>query len=400
MKSALPPKFEDFLRNRQLPTTLIVSDPHTCTSVRHMFYTGNSQLYDEVLPSQHVACLANKARITHHIAKSRSEEPANLLRYVRVYPPLAKEDAVPESGVAWLTINFLNLAGMGSHAAVYRAPLVLPERLAGPGAAVTVMAKLGHVNYPEAESDEVDGTEDDSDWEDACEMLREEAKTYTKLTKGMYRTLMGGLKKVKGRGKKQRKKEKDGDGEERMVRIEPIVPTFYGYYEWEGNVTAEELEKASLKELPALCEKQKCGSLLMEDCGRRLGDPFSHVWEGVQPDWIDGIRKLYDRLHTLGFAHNSSYPRNIVVQPGPLSQPLCHRSMEHPSFRIIDLGRVGHWKDGVGADPEEWVDAWERGKRRRREDITHLIDYLAIETEETEKLGVVEMEEWESEHGR
>jgi hypothetical protein len=33
------------------------------------------------------------------------------------------------------------------------------------------------------------------------------------------------------------------------------------------------------------------------------------------------------------------YARNIVVQPGPLSVPPENRSLDEPSYRIIDFGR-------------------------------------------------------------
>ena len=34
------------------------------------------------------------------------------------------------------------------------------------------------------------------------------------------------------------------------------------------------------------------------------------------------------------------YVRNMLVQPGPLSRPREERTMDEPSFRIIDFGRV------------------------------------------------------------
>ncbi|KAF2809250.1 uncharacterized protein BDZ99DRAFT_534027 [Mytilinidion resinicola] len=167
------------------------------------------------------------------------------------------------------------------------------------------MAKLGYVNHPESDGDEEkgDGTEhgsdnedtgQDSDWEDACEMLRDEAKTYTKLMKGMSRTLMGGMKKVKRKSRKNRNKEKGGSREEKLGRIEPIVPRFYGYYEWEGNAVSEELEKASRKELPDLGKEQKCGILLMENC-HLFPFPCVLFFPGLRVYRVsNGIGKLYD----------------------------------------------------------------------------------------------------------
>jgi len=33
------------------------------------------------------------------------------------------------------------------------------------------------------------------------------------------------------------------------------------------------------------------------------------------------------------------YERNVLVQPGPLTVPLANRSLDEPSYRIIDFGR-------------------------------------------------------------
>lgn len=36
----------------------------------------------------------------------------------------------------------------------------------------------------------------------------------------------------------------------------------------------------------------------------------------------------------------SAYVRNILVQPGPLTVPLSHRSFSEPRYRVIDYGRA------------------------------------------------------------
>jgi hypothetical protein len=33
------------------------------------------------------------------------------------------------------------------------------------------------------------------------------------------------------------------------------------------------------------------------------------------------------------------YERNILVQPGPLKLPRANRSLDNPSYRIVDFGR-------------------------------------------------------------
>ena len=46
------------------------------------------------------------------------------------------------------------------------------------------------------------------------------------------------------------------------------------------------------------------------------------------------------RLHFAEYMHNSFKQRNVVVQPGPLTEPPEARSMKSPSFRMIDFGRT------------------------------------------------------------
>lgn len=42
---------------------------------------------------------------------------------------------------------------------------------------------------------------------------------------------------------------------------------------------------------------------------------------------------------------NSYFRRNVVVQPGPLTRPPKYRSLDSPSFRIIDFGRAQEYND-------------------------------------------------------
>lgn len=46
------------------------------------------------------------------------------------------------------------------------------------------------------------------------------------------------------------------------------------------------------------------------------------------------------RLHDAGYVHYSAYQRNLLVQPGPLSDPSEKRSLSTPSFRVVDFGRT------------------------------------------------------------
>ena len=52
------------------------------------------------------------------------------------------------------------------------------------------------------------------------------------------------------------------------------------------------------------------------------------------------VLSLVERLHEAGVVHLSTYERNMLVQPGPLSAPRAERSLSSPSFRIIDYGRA------------------------------------------------------------
>ena len=63
------------------------------------------------------------------------------------------------------------------------------------------------------------------------------------------------------------------------------------------------------------------------------------------------IAGLFRRLHRAGFTQRSVYPRNVLVQPGPLMNPPAERSFNNPSYRIIDFGRAKNWGRGW------WIDA-------------------------------------------
>ena len=41
----------------------------------------------------------------------------------------------------------------------------------------------------------------------------------------------------------------------------------------------------------------------------------------------------------------SPYARNVLVQPGPLTHPPERRSLDTPSFRVIDFGRGEAYKE-------------------------------------------------------
>ena len=62
----------------------------------------------------------------------------------------------------------------------------------------------------------------------------------------------------------------------------------------------------------------------------------SHTILAPREECLSLVRRLQDD----GLTNASMYLRNILVQPGPLSAPRDERTMEKPSFRLIDFGRA------------------------------------------------------------
>ena len=52
------------------------------------------------------------------------------------------------------------------------------------------------------------------------------------------------------------------------------------------------------------------------------------------------LASMFVNLRELEFLQGSVYPRNMLIQPGPLTVPPSKRSLASPSFRIIDFGRA------------------------------------------------------------
>jgi len=62
---------------------------------------------------------------------------------------------------------------------------------------------------------------------------------------------------------------------------------------------------------------------------------------------------MYERLHDARFVQNSVYSRNILVQPGPLIHPREERSLDNPSFRLIDFGRANSYNEDESKSANE-----------------------------------------------
>ena len=79
------------------------------------------------------------------------------------------------------------------------------------------------------------------------------------------------------------------------------------------------------------------------------------------------LNAMFLHLHNAGFLQGSIYPRNILMQSGPLTVPPSKRSLGPPSFRIIDFGRAEYKRDflrdaiGVAALEryEKWLDDYD-----------------------------------------
>lgn len=95
---------------------------------------------------------------------------------------------------------------------------------------------------------------------------------------------------------------------------------------------------------------------------------------------------LYLRFHSEGYLHQSTYTRNIVMQPGPLTRHPQERSLSTPSFRLIDFGRsinieeqVSKMKLAEGLTPEQIKE--ERAKAYRAWGMRRAAEETSINNE-------------------
>lgn len=107
------------------------------------------------------------------------------------------------------------------------------------------------------------------------------------------------------------------------------------------------------------------------------------------------LHAMFVNLHKAGFLQGSVYPRNILLQPGPLTLPPSERSYASPSFRIIDFGRaeykLHYLRDAIG------IAAWEQYKRWLEDSD----DFIAmVGAAEAEKEYTITVHDQEDEEGR
>ncbi|OSD01008.1 hypothetical protein PYCCODRAFT_567466 [Trametes coccinea BRFM310] len=136
---------------------------------------------------------------------------------------------------------------------------------------------------------------------------------------------------------------------QRTEALPAVVPKFFGFY-------APLLPNGTVCKTTH-CEQKGCYRvpplptpiLLIEECGEPIR---TKDWNREQRE---KIYHLFERLHEDGFVQYSSFERNMLVQPGPLSVPREQRSMNSPSFRIIDFGRGEALSLGCR---ESWFSDW------------------------------------------
>ncbi|PSR97594.1 hypothetical protein PHLCEN_2v4301 [Hermanssonia centrifuga] len=284
------PKLEEFIPDDNFPDVLFVHDPYSITS--------------------------STARISSHCTPDNAAPK----EYRRLYPDLPKEGY---TRVSHLYLHPHNSLGIGNHSLVHRAPLSLPWPLSAGSrnGRVTVAAKTA---FPLV---------------DARSMLENEAGVYDKFPKHLM---------------------EDWSGFNIVpplpfpVPVGPVVPKCFGYYipverigkgyecqhckgEGECHCSWYDDSPTDFKPSPIL---------LLEECGTPLTKNQLSLDESTE------FLSLVLRLHMDNVIQNSMYRRNMLVQPGPLYLSPKMRSMQTPSFRIIDFGRGMRYASGKSIEKD------------------------------------------------
>ncbi|KAF7433764.1 hypothetical protein PC9H_005729 [Pleurotus ostreatus] len=233
--------------------------------------------------------------------------------YRRQYPkrsPTTKG----QGKIGHIYLGQANKLGSGHWSNVYKASFKLPSPLTAansPNGHVIVAAKLHDGGY------------------EAKDHLRREGIMYSQLPECLMQDYCG-----------YATFHRDGNPSScrNPVPLGPVVPKFYGYYVPENNRGGSPI-------------------LLLEHCGKSLAGRSSSIAEKEE------VISLYARLHDAGFLQGSAYRRNMLVQPGPLTVAPESRSMDTPSYRLIDFGRGE-------------VDYYSRDERCEYEDaVDHIFNY-------------------------
>ncbi|KAJ6544243.1 hypothetical protein B0H19DRAFT_1170050 [Mycena capillaripes] len=247
------------------------------------------------------------------ICGSGTETTKDIVYYKRVYPEpeSSEEETAPTNPIdhrdpqhlGHLYLTRQSRIGCGHHSNVYRAAFSLPAPLkAGPTGHVAVVAKIA---VPRQE---------------AREFLDHESRCYNSFPDHLAEEFCGYalVPEVKY-----------------PVPVGAILPKFFGYYvpDHPGYNAGNIAEPSPI--------------LLLEDCGGPI-DP-----QNLSHDNKAECFSMFLRLHLSGFLQKSPFKKNILVQPGPLTVPPEKRSLDSPSFRVIDFGRAKRRPKG---NQKEWLD--------------------------------------------
>ncbi|KAJ7031152.1 hypothetical protein C8F04DRAFT_1111733 [Mycena alexandri] len=229
---------------------------------------------------------------------SGNEATETVVHYKRLYPEPEPRPGPQRTGHLYLTRQ--SRLGCGHHSNVYRASFRLPASLETQH--VAVVAKIA-VPRPEAR-----------------DFLNHEAVIYNSFPGHLAQEYSGyalvpGLKYP--------------------VHVGAVVPKFFGYY-----VPAHQGYDARNVAEPSPI-------LLLEECGSPV-DPQTLTHDNKAECF-----SLFLRLHLSGFLQKSAFKKNILVQPGPLTVPPPQRSLQSPSFRVIDFGRAFA---RPSKNSKEWMD--------------------------------------------
>jgi hypothetical protein len=74
----------------------------------------------------------------------------------------------------------------------------------------------------------------------------------------------------------------------------------------------------------------------------------------------------------------STYPRNILEQPGPLSLPPDERSAATPSFRVIDFGRAEQFDDPRTSADVSYTISTYRSRQWQNDEVRRIRRELCI----------------------
>ncbi|KAI1796587.1 hypothetical protein LXA43DRAFT_986205 [Ganoderma leucocontextum] len=251
-----------------------------------------------------------KPAVRYRRAMPLTDGPTQLVR-----PATEPTESLSQHRVAHLYLPE-NRLGVGNHSTVFRAPFELRlDPTSGECARVTVAVKT-------AAADCV-----------SHRMLHQEALMYTAFPRTFMEESSQGLSGAHadvGHGQSQCL---NGKGRRRRgPKILPaVVPKFYGYYlplGDDGNIMWSTHRECGEESKP-------CRVDWPSGRGMREADPPLSVLSSSRQQCF----ALFERLHKAGFSQGSPLERNILVQPGPLSEPRERRSLERPSFRLIDFGR-------------------------------------------------------------